>query len=138
MIFDSLGNLYGAAAGGGLGRGTVYELSPVQGGWAFAVLHSFSGEEADGPASKLTMDAAGNLYGSSFGGGTFGTGTVYKLTPSTGGWVYSTLHSFDSGDSGGFDLYGSVVLDAAGNVYGTAAAGPYPSPDAGAVFEITP
>ncbi len=139
LIFDNLGNLYGAAGGGGLGQGTVYELSPAQGGWNFAVLHSFSGEEADGPASKLTMDAAGSLYGSSFGGGIFGAGTVYKLAPSSGGWVYSTLHSFgfDSG-SDGFGLTGSVVLDAGGNVYGTASEGPYPSPDAGTVFEITP
>ncbi len=139
LIFDSLGNLYGAAGGGGLGQGTVYELSPAQGGWSFAVLHSFGQEEADGPASKLTMDAAGSLYGSSFGGGTFGAGTVYKLAPSSGGWIYSTLHSFGFGSgSDGFGLNGSVVLDAAGNVYGTASEGPYPSPDAGTVFEITP
>ena len=64
---------------------------------------------------------------------------MYKLTPSTGGWIYSTLHSFGFNDGGdGFDLSGSVVLDAQGNVYGTASAGPYPSPDAGTVFEITP
>ncbi len=139
LIFDSLGNLYGAASAGGLGQGTVYELSPAQGGWNFAVLYSFSGLEANGPDSRLTMDAAGNLYGGSVSGGTFGTGTVYKLTASNGAWTNATLYNFNQfeGSSGGI-LYGSVVLDAAGNIYGTASAGPYPSPDSGTVFEITP
>ena len=82
------------------------------------------------------MDEAGNLLGSSLQGGAGGFGTVYKLTPSTGGWVYSTLHSFDL--SGGFFPEGIVVLDAVGNVYGTASEGPYPFPNAGTVFEITP
>jgi uncharacterized repeat protein (TIGR03803 family) len=143
LIFDGLGNLYGAAAEGGMGvgtgMGTVYELSPGQGGWTFATLHEFTGEEADYPLSRLTMDAAGNLYGSSFSGGTFNSGTVYKLTASNGGWTYSTLYSFGANDgSTGFALYGNVVLDAAGNIYGTASQGPYPDPDSGTVFEITP
>ena len=138
LIFDSLGNLYGAAGGGGLGQGTVYEFSPAQGSWNFAVLHSFSGNEADSPASRLTIDAVGNLYGSSLGGGTDGSGTIYKLTVSPGGWTYSTLHSFNFSGSDGFFPYGSVLVDSAGSVYGTASAGPYPSPDDGTVVEITP
>jgi len=61
LIFDGAGNLYGAAAGGGSGYGTVYELTPEQSGWTFAVLYSFSGDQANGPYSKLSLDASGNL-----------------------------------------------------------------------------
>ncbi len=140
LILDSSGNLYGAAAGGGMGSGTVYEMSPGQGGWSFSTLYSFSGLEAAGPASKLTMDGAGDLYGSSADGGIYTGGTVYKLTAANGAWTYSTLHSFNTPPdaSDGFFLYGSVVLDPQGNIYGTASMGPYPDPDDGTVFEITP
>jgi len=75
------------------------------------------------------MDASGNLYGISYGGGANQVGTVYNLTPSNGGWNYSTLHSF-SGGADGCSLYGSVLLDAAETVYGTAAACPYLIPTA--------
>lgn len=138
LIFDNQGNLYGTASNGGLGRGTVYAFSPGQSGWNFAVLYGFSGNEANSPYSTLTVDAAGSLYGGSEAGGAYGFGTVYKLTPSTGGWIYSTLHSFDSNGSNGFFPEGVVVLDAVGNVYGTASEGPYPFPNAGTIFEITP
>jgi len=66
------------------------------------------------------------------------TNPVYKLTPSGGGWSYTSLHDFDLQGSDGGEPYGSVALDASGNVYGAAATGPYPFPDDGVVFEITP
>ncbi len=144
VIFDSQGNLYGAAAAGGqgidTGNGTVFELTPVQGGgWNFSVQYTFNyyNNEANGPG-PLTMDAAGNIYGSSDGGGAYGAGTAYKLTRSNGGWSYATLYSFGSGDgSQGFFPEGKVVLDTQGNLYSTASQGPYPSPDAGTVWELT-
>lgn len=84
------------------------------------------------------MDASGNIYGSSGGGGEYGTGAAYKLTHSNGAWSYATLGSFNfQGASGGFPQ-GAVVFDAQGNVYGICEDGPYPSPDAGTVWEITP
>ena len=83
LTFDSAGSIYGAAAYGGVGLGTVYELTPNHGSWSFSVIYAFTGTQADGPESALTMDAAGNLYGTSLGGGdNGGFGTVYKLTPS--------------------------------------------------------
>jgi uncharacterized repeat protein (TIGR03803 family) len=138
LIFDAAGNLYGAATQGGVGLGTLYELTPGQGGWDFNVIYTFTGNQAAGPYS-LTMDAASNLYGTSgSGGNNGGFGTVYKLTRSGGGWTYTSLHDFDFQGSDGGMPYGSVVLDASGNVYGTTARGPYPYPDDGGIFEITP
>jgi hypothetical protein len=65
------------------------------------------------------------------------TNPVYKLTPSSGGWTYTSLYDFDLLGDGG-ELYGSVVLDASGNVFGVAAGGPYPYPNDGVAFEIMP
>ncbi len=139
LMFDRAGNVYGAASQGGAGLGTVYELTPNQGSWNFNVIYTFTGFQASGPESALTMDAAGSLYGTSgSGGNNGGFGTVYKLTPSSGGWTYSSLHDFDlQGPDGGL-LYGSVALDANGNIFGVTGSGPYPDPDDGVLFEITP
>lgn len=131
LIFDSHGNLFGTAGD------TVFELTPAQGGgWNFSVQYTFSGDDGPGP---LTMDVAGNIYGTSGGGGAYGGGTAYKLTASAGSWTYATLYSFGSGDGNqGFFPDGKVVLDAAGNIYSTCSQGPYPSPDDGTVWELTP
>ncbi|MGC2109565.1 MAG: choice-of-anchor tandem repeat GloVer-containing protein, partial [Candidatus Korobacteraceae bacterium] len=97
----------------------------------------FGDNEANFPG-PLTLDAAGNLFGTSFGGGDFNSGTAYKLTRTNGGWTYSTLYSFDLQSSSGGAPEGKIVLDQSGNLYSTCANGPYPSPDAGTVWEITP
>ena len=145
LISDGHGNLFGADAAGGQGinggNGTVFELTPAQGGgWTFSVQYLFDyyNREAESPG-PLTMDAVGNIYGTSFGGGAYGDGTAYKLTASAGGWTYTTLYSFGSDHgSTGFFPDGKVVLDAAGNLYSTCSQGPYPSPDDGTVWQITP
>ena len=85
LIFDAAGNLYGTTARGGAYTyyGTVFELSPNgSGGWTETVLHSF-GNGADGvfPFAGLTFDAAGDLYGTTYLGGTYDEGTVFELTP---------------------------------------------------------
>lgn len=138
VIFDSQGNLYGGAGTGPgeFGLGTIYELSPQQGGgWNFNVLYTLADGEADYP-NQLTMNAAGNLYWSGSGG--VGSGAVGTLTYSNGTWSYTNLYSFAADGSQGFFPEGKVVLDAEGNIYGTNAAGPYPAPDAGTVWELTP
>jgi uncharacterized repeat protein (TIGR03803 family) len=138
VIFDSKGNLYGGAdtGPGEFGLGTIFELSPQQGGgWNFNVLYTIAGGGAEYP-NPLSIDAAGNLYWS--GGGGNGSGAVGTLTYSIGGWSYTTLYSCASDGSQGFFPAGKVVLDAQGNIYGTNADGPYPSPDAGTVWELTP
>ena len=79
---------------------------------------------------------AGNLYGTTYYVGAYGQGSVFKLTPSNGGWTYTSLHDFTGGGDGGTPSSG-VTIDANGNLYGTAlggAQGVY----AGVVWEITP
>ena len=87
------------------------------------VLYSFAGDD-DGEYidSDLVVDNAGNIYGTSVSGGTFGTGTVWELSPSGSGWVHTVLYSFTGGADGG-QPYKGVTLDAEGNLYGTAVVG---------------
>jgi uncharacterized repeat protein (TIGR03803 family) len=146
VIFDAAGNLYGTTWQGGSGTncgqgvtgcGTVYELSPIAGGgWTETVLHTFNNNGRDGWAPEgLIFGAAGTLYGTTGDGGK-GAGTVFELTPDLSGeWTETLLFSFGNGVYGGFPL-GNVILDAAGNLYGTTDwGGTY---GAGTVFEITP
>ena len=85
--FDSAGNLYGTTSGGGVnGTGTVFKMTPVQGGsWSETVLHNFgaaNGSDGDYPEGSLILDHAGNLYGMSYlGGGHYNSGTVFSITP---------------------------------------------------------
>src|SRR4029077_4184859 len=84
------------------------------------VLYSFSGgNDGEYPDSDLGIDSAGNLYGTSVGGGDFDSGALFELTPSGNGWTETVLYSFTSGADGG-QPSGGVALDAAGNLYGTA------------------
>lgn len=140
LIFDQSGNLYGTAANGGASDGgTVFELTPSSGNWTLALLYSLVGIGNPGPFGNLTMDAAGNLYGTTAGDGAYGYGSVFKLTPSNGGWTYTSLHDFCSSGipcSDGAYPYGNVILDENGNLFGTAScSGPQ---GYGVVFEITP
>jgi uncharacterized repeat protein (TIGR03803 family) len=134
LIFDHAGNLYGTTAYAGAGgSGTVFELTHSSGSWTFQVLYGFAGQ--GGPYASLTMDAVGNLYGTTIGDGAYGRGSVFKLIPSNGGWRYSSLHDF-VGSSDGEDPISNVTFDASGNLYGTAQfGGTYGE---GVVWEITP
>jgi uncharacterized repeat protein (TIGR03803 family) len=145
MILDAAGNLYGTTAYGGAfgtgeeGGGTVFEISPqTGGGWSEQVVHSFaSGHDGVQVAGGVALDAAGNLYGATFVGGTHGEGIIYELSPQTGGdWMETILHNFTSGTSDGRLPMAGVTLDAAGNVYGTTSAGgPY---ERGIAFKLAP
>src|SRR5579872_2436515 len=99
LIADSNGNLYGVTGGGGSNlTGMVFELSPDgHGGYSETVLYDFKGYgSGDGfsPYGALARDSAGNLYGTTQGGGTNSTGTVYMLSPKTGGgWTERILYN---------------------------------------------
>ena len=142
LIFDASGNLYGTTYDGGIGSysGSVYELSPSNGGWSFAVLHLFDFSEDEGvnPVAGVTMGADGNLYGTTIGGGSYEDGTVYELVHNGGAWTYQTLHNFYSttGDS----PFSVVTFDSQGNLYGTADDGGRGdcNTGCGVVWEITP
>ncbi|HUA17086.1 MAG TPA: choice-of-anchor tandem repeat GloVer-containing protein [Verrucomicrobiae bacterium] len=130
VVLDSAGNIYGVAHSGGNGYGldgTLFELSPAGGSaWTFQVLHSFGAYETDGinPNASLIFDSAGDLYGTTYAGGAYGYGTVFEMTPQTGGgWIESVVHSFDLVSTDGANPSASLILDGSGNLYGTAAYG---------------
>jgi len=124
------GTLYGTTAAGGLRRcsgvgcGTVFHLRPsafaprsVLTPWSEDVIYAFSGTDGYLPQGDLTFDAAGNIYGTTIGGGAFNMGAVYKLARAGGGWTESVLYSAQDDDNG-YEPYGGVVMDPAGNLYG--------------------
>jgi uncharacterized repeat protein (TIGR03803 family) len=140
LAIDASGNLYGTTfVGGAYNYGTVFEVSPkAGGGWTEKVLHSFinNGKDGDGPFAGVVLDAAGNLYGTTVGGGADGNGTVFELSPKAGGgWTESILHNFDAKDGDGDGPYAGVVMDAAGNLYGTTVGG---GNGFGMLFELSP
>jgi uncharacterized repeat protein (TIGR03803 family) len=146
VIFDTAGNLYGiTTAGGADGHGTVFELTPTAGGaWAEKILHSFNttpGKDGYTPYGGLIFDTAGNLYGTTVtGGANTHYGTVFELTPQTGGgWKEKILHSFNDNGTDGFAPFASLVFDTAGNLYGTTDQGGTPNGSDlafGTVFEL--
>jgi uncharacterized repeat protein (TIGR03803 family) len=140
LIIDSAGNLYGTSGGGGTyGSGTVFELSPAAGGsWTETTLYNF-GAAGDGsfPQGGVAFDSAGNLYGTTTAGGAYGFGTAFQLTPAGGGnWTETIIHSFDVETGDGTLPRADVILDSAGNVYGTTLEGG--ASDIGMVFELSP
>jgi uncharacterized repeat protein (TIGR03803 family) len=140
LIFDKAGNLYGTTRGGGAYvYGTVFELTPkAGGGWTEKLLHSFGSSTDDGafPEVGLIFDKAGNLYGTTYGGGAYTDGTVFELTPKAGGgWTEKVLHNFGSYRDGAAPTAG-LIFDKAGNLYGTTSLGG--ARNEGTVFELTP
>jgi len=149
LILDQTGNLYGTTAQGGTNNaGTVFKLTPHQGGsWTESVLYSFTGNSngAD-PQGALIFDQAGNLYGTAIGGGITscrgGCGVIFELTPqNNGSWTESVLYSFTGGSDGGLPV-GNVIFDSSGNLYGTTNQGGHVGRDCsvgcGVAFELSP
>lgn len=144
LVSDNVGNLYGVTTEGGTtGHGTIFELSPSSGGgWVETVLYNFCANQQclDGifPMAGLMRDAAGNLYGTAYGGGNQpcpywagGCGTVFELSPPARpgtAWTQTVLYNFCSSEVDGVCLDGAfpqgrLIHDAAGNLYGAASIG---------------
>jgi uncharacterized repeat protein (TIGR03803 family) len=151
LVFDAAGNLYSTTSEGGnftgcnTGCGVVFELTPGFGGeWSESLAHTFaSGRDGATSFTALTPDGAGNFFGVTSQGGTtikntLGYGTVFKLSPkSGGGWNETLVHSF-TGAVDGANPYGTLILDSAGNLYGTAHNGGNASCNCGVVFKMSP
>src|SRR5271155_817044 len=142
LISDTAGNLYGTTLlGGAFGYGAVFEVvkPPGGGGWTQKILHSFDNNGKDGyrPYAGMVFDGNGHLYGTTNQGGTYNGGTVFELSPRTGGgWTEKILHSFNNNGADGYDPYAGLVLDGSGNLYGTTPFGG--AENGGTVFELTP
>lgn len=143
LTWDSHGNLYGTTTGGyGLlggstgGQGTVFELSPDGfGGWTETTLYNFCQQTdcVDGAypwRSPVIFDGQGNLYGTTNSGGAYGYGTVFELSQVGGVWTETVIYSFTNKGDGCFPETG-VVMDKAGNLYGTTQSVPV-------TFELSP
>lgn len=146
LLSDISGHLFGTTYFGGTGGctsfngngcGTVFELQrDTNGKWTHIVLYNFQGgNDGAGPNGGLVLDTAGNLFGTTDMGGTQNIGTVFELSPGSGGWSESILHAFGGRGDGAKPMAG-LIMDGAGNLYGTAAGGG--AYDGGAVFEVSP
>jgi len=138
LISDASGNLYGSTllTPSPTYSGTIFEFSPSNGGWVYSVLAQIPPQYEYGPTAPLTMDAAGNLYGTIASSGT--NGAVFKLTPGNGGWTFTSLHDF-TGPPDGSDPDSTVAIGADGNLYGTTFhGGNCGGTGCGVVWEITP
>jgi uncharacterized repeat protein (TIGR03803 family) len=134
LLLDTAGNLYGTTISGGVSScntqerpycGTVFKLAPNR---KLTILHSFTGKsDGAGPSGDLIMDSTGNLYGTAFTGGDLectlgdkpGCGVVFKLDTSG---KETVLHRF-TGKADGAGPSGSLLMDGAGNLYGSASVG---------------
>jgi uncharacterized repeat protein (TIGR03803 family) len=118
LVMDAGGNLYGTTVvGGASGDGTVFELA--HGDDDITTLASFNGSNGEDPLSALVIDGSGNLYGTTSAGGASNDGTVFELGHGSG--TLTTLASFNGTD--GQDPEAGLVMDAAGDLYGTTAFG---------------
>lgn len=145
VLIDPNGSVYGTTEGGGEHNlGLVFNLRPspsrpvsVIAPWNETVIHQFAGSpDGSYPESGLVRDAAGNLHGTTHGGGAHDDGTVYELAPSNGGWTYTLLYSF-GGAGDGVSPTAGLTIDGAGNLYGTTSGGGIYN-DYGTVFELSP
>jgi uncharacterized repeat protein (TIGR03803 family) len=141
LVFDSAGNLFGTAGYGGRsscfgeGCGMVFELSPAGGGtWTEQVLYSFRGGLDGGvPTGTLVVDSSDNVFGTASYGGKGEGGLAFKLSASGGTWTETIIHNFNGADA--YAPHSGLMVDAAGNFYGTAGGGPN---GMGVVFELIP
>jgi T5SS/PEP-CTERM-associated repeat protein/uncharacterized repeat protein (TIGR03803 family) len=137
LIVDAAGDLFGTTSDGGAGGyGTVFEIAHTGGSYASTptTLVSFNHTDGTYPFGGLIADAAGDLFGTTWGGGANGDGTVFEIANTGGSYASTpaTLVSFNNTD--GANPYGNLAVDAAGDLFGTAGFGG--ANGDGTVFEI--
>jgi uncharacterized repeat protein (TIGR03803 family) len=147
LVIGSRGSLFGTTQGGGNNAGTVYKLNPQgeTGLWTETILYSFSPFDVSHPYSGLTIDSAGNLYGTTLSYNVTGSGGVFRPSPPSvpnGAWIETTLFEFSGGASGDDPGAAVPLVDAGGNLYGTTIyggvnSGP-PYGPLGIVYELSP
>lgn len=140
LVADKAGNFYGSTSQGGLSDnlgGTIFELSPSGNTWMLTTLYASSRDAGCGPEAALTLDDAGNLYGTTSCNGAYGRGNVFKLTNTANGWVYTSLYDF-TGGADGYNPLSNVTIDTDGTLYGTASEGGDPRCECGTVWMIKP
>jgi len=139
LAMDAAGNLYGTTVeGGSKGNGTVFKLTHPQAGakWKETVLYSFgTGTDGTVPVAGVTLDAAGNIYGTTSEGGASGLGTIFKLASSGSTYTETKLHDFADGNDGAVP-YAGLIFDKVGNLYGGATEGG--TAGGGTIFKLTP
>ncbi len=121
VSFDTSGNLLGTTSAGGTSNlGTIFRLTHSGGNWTPSSVYQFqSGAGGQLPWAGLVGDSSGNFFGATTAGGANGGGTVYQLSPSGGGWTYSSIYTFAAG--GG--PVSNLTIDSSGNLYGTTPGG---------------
>lgn len=143
VVIGSGGVLYGSTLGGGPSNlGTVFSLSPPAspgGSWTETILHSFTGgSDGNGPKGNLVIGSGGLLYGTTGGGGNYGSGTVFSLAPPAtpgGAWTETVLWSFGNSGDGATPQAG-LVIGSARDLYGTTTGGG--ASGSGTVFSLKP
>jgi uncharacterized repeat protein (TIGR03803 family) len=140
LTFDLRRNLCSTTQGSGAyGYGTAFELTPDSNGtWSASVLHAFTGSwDGASPQGGITFGEAGQIYGTTTSAGLNGHGTVFSLGQTSAlNWYELVLHAFAGGDDGGSPSFGTLTIDASGNLYGATVYGG--SRGYGTVFELTP
>jgi uncharacterized repeat protein (TIGR03803 family) len=140
VVLDATGNIFGMSYhGGAYGEGAVFEVSPQAGGaYSERVLHSFNANGVDGfdALTGVILDSAGNLYGTTASGGTYGVGIVFELVKTGDGYREKIIHNFDGNGRDGTDPEAGLIFDSAGNLYGTTYEGGIYN--YGTVFELSP
>jgi uncharacterized repeat protein (TIGR03803 family) len=139
LVRDEAGKLYGTTTSGGrFGDGTIFALRPVAGSqaWQAGTLFSFGGQNGAQPLGGVAFGPDGTLFGTTYIGGKYAAGTIFRLSPPAPGktaWSIKVLHAFSGAD--GANPMGTLTLDLAGNIHGTTEAGGRGA--AGTVFRLS-
>ena len=149
------GTIYGTTDGGGNlncrdsfgdGCGTVFHLRPQPNicaslfcPWIKTLLYTFTGgSDGSDPYTGVLLDGAGDVFGTTYAGGSAQLGVAYELSPSGSGWSESTIHTF-TGDNDGANPSSTPILDSSGNLYGTTAfGGGCGGMGCGTIFQLLP